>query len=81
MGTFVTIEKRPMKEERARKRTPRPASTVVLVRQGASGLEVYLLKRSSKSNFFPGNYVFPGGAVDAQDKVLELWEGRLDTPR
>ena len=67
-----------MTEKTRRKRTPRPASTVVLVRQGASGLEVYLLKRSSKSNFFPGSYVFPGGAVDAQDKVLELWKGRLD---
>ena len=70
-----------MKPEVRRAKAPRPASTVVLVRQGASGLEVYLLKRSPKSGFFPGNYVFPGGAVDPQDRVLELWRNHLDLDR
>jgi 8-oxo-dGTP pyrophosphatase MutT (NUDIX family) len=67
-----------MREEKKGAKPPRPASTVVLVRQGTPGLEVYLLKRSSKSRFFPGNYVFPGGAVDGQDRVLELWQDHLD---
>jgi 8-oxo-dGTP pyrophosphatase MutT (NUDIX family) len=70
-----------MKHEARSAKEPRPASTVVLVRQGASGLEVYLLKRSAKSGFFPGNYVFPGGAVDPQDTVLELWQDHLDLDR
>jgi 8-oxo-dGTP pyrophosphatase MutT (NUDIX family) len=67
-----------MREEKKGAKPPRPASTVVLVRQGTPGLEGYLLKRSSKSRFFPGNYVFPGGAVDGQDRVLELWQDHLD---
>jgi 8-oxo-dGTP pyrophosphatase MutT (NUDIX family) len=67
-----------MKQGARRAKPPRPASTVVLVRRGASGLEVYLLKRSPKSGFFPGNYVFPGGAVDPQDQVSDLWRNHLD---
>jgi 8-oxo-dGTP pyrophosphatase MutT (NUDIX family) len=77
----VTNEKKSTKQEAWRAKAPRPASTVVLVREGASGLEVYLLKRSAKSGFFPGNYVFPGGAVDPQDRVLELWRDHLDLDR
>jgi 8-oxo-dGTP pyrophosphatase MutT (NUDIX family) len=33
-----------------------------------SGLKVYLTRRSAHSRFMPGAYVFPGGAVDAQDR-------------
>jgi 8-oxo-dGTP pyrophosphatase MutT (NUDIX family) len=40
----------------------------MLVRPRASGgLLVYLTRRSSKSRFMPGAYVFPGGTVDAAD--------------
>jgi 8-oxo-dGTP pyrophosphatase MutT (NUDIX family) len=71
-------QKRSTKKGAEHANAPRPASTVVLVRRGASGLEVYLLKRSQKSGFFPGNYVFPGGAVEPQDRVPELWKDHLD---
>ena len=47
----------------------RPASTVILVREREEEIQVYLLKRSGKSGFFPGYYVFPGGAVEAEDYV------------
>ncbi|MBW2283708.1 MAG: hypothetical protein JRF65_03800 [Deltaproteobacteria bacterium] len=57
---------------------PRPAATVVLVRDGAEGLEVYLLKRSAKSGFMPGHYVFPGGAVDTQDEDARFWRDHVD---
>jgi 8-oxo-dGTP pyrophosphatase MutT (NUDIX family) len=57
---------------------PRPASTVVLARQGHDGPEVYLLKRSWGSSFFPGNYVFPGGAVDIEDVNAAFWQDHVD---
>lgn len=59
---------------------PRPASTVILVRQHGEELQVYLLKRSPKSGFFPGDYVFPGGTVASQDRDPELWRARADVP-
>jgi 8-oxo-dGTP pyrophosphatase MutT (NUDIX family) len=47
--------------------TPRPAATTMVLRDGADGLEVLLLRRSPHSVFVPGAHVFPGGAVDASD--------------
>ena len=45
----------------------RDAATVMLVRDGAGGLEVYLQRRHHELVFTPGAYVFPGGAVDDED--------------
>lgn len=56
--------------------TPRPAATVVLLRDAAAGPEVLLLRRVRSSGFVPGAYVFPGGRVDADDASPEL-EARL----
>ncbi len=47
--------------------TPRPAATTLVLRQGAPGLEVLMVRRSLQASFMPGAYVFPGGAVDAAD--------------
>lgn len=58
---------------------PRDAATVMLVRDGGSGLEVLMLQRRLDSAFVPGAHVFPGGAVDAadhHDEVSTLCEGR-----
>jgi len=46
---------------------PRPASTVVILRQGREDLEVLLLLRNSALSFKGGHWVFPGGKVDPQD--------------
>lgn len=46
--------------------TPRPAATVMLLRD-APQLEVLLLRRSGNTPFVPGAHVFPGGAVDPGD--------------
>lgn len=46
---------------------PRPAATTLVVRDGPSGLEVLMVRRSPNASFMPGAYVFPGGAVDAAD--------------
>jgi len=45
----------------------RPASTVVLLRDTPTGLETLLLKRNKALIFAGGAWVFPGGALDAQD--------------
>ena len=42
----------------------RLASTVVLLRDSAQGLEVLLLRRNAKLAFAGGAWVFPGGAID-----------------
>jgi 8-oxo-dGTP pyrophosphatase MutT (NUDIX family) len=50
---------------------PRPAASVVLLRRGGRhgdrALEVLLLKRTESAKFMPGVWVFPGGALDAED--------------
>lgn len=43
---------------------PRAAATVMLLRGGASDLEVLLVRRNPESRFMGGAWVFPGGAVD-----------------
>jgi len=45
----------------------RPASTVVLLRESATGLETLMLKRNKALMFAGGLWVFPGGALDAAD--------------
>jgi 8-oxo-dGTP pyrophosphatase MutT (NUDIX family) len=51
--------------------TPRPAASVVLMRRGGKhgqrALEVLLLQRDPNAAFFPGAWVFPGGACEPED--------------
>ena len=58
---------------------PRLAATTLIVRDGAPGLEVLMVKRSPTASFMPGAYVFPGGAVDAADGAADAL-ARLDEP-
>ncbi|HVZ45386.1 MAG TPA: MBL fold metallo-hydrolase [Ramlibacter sp.] len=46
---------------------PRPAATVLLMRDGPEGVELLMTRRSPTASFSPGAYVFPGGAIDAAD--------------
>lgn len=48
---------------------PRPASTVVLIRPSPSRFDVFLVKRHANVAFMGGAHVFPGGRVDAGDRV------------
>ncbi|MCU0560805.1 MAG: hypothetical protein MUD16_11530 [Desulfobacterales bacterium] len=57
---------------------PAPAATLILVREAAGRLQVYLLRRSRTSGFMPGTFVFPGGLVDAGDEDAAFWGGRVD---
>src|SRR5580704_7208944 len=55
---------------------PRDATTVILLRQAASGVEAFLLRRTAELEFAPGAYVFPGGSVDAPDADESVgWAG------
>jgi 8-oxo-dGTP pyrophosphatase MutT (NUDIX family) len=55
---------------------PRNAATVVLLRPGPHGPEVYLLRRQTSMAFAGGMCVFPGGGVDPRDFDHEIaWAG------
>ncbi|WP_343318309.1 NUDIX hydrolase [Arthrobacter sp. TMP15] len=45
------------------------ACTIVLLRDGAAGLETLMLERPGNSRSFGGAWVFPGGKVDPGDRV------------
>lgn len=47
--------------------TPVPAATIMLLRDGAQGLEVFMVVRHHQIDFASGALVFPGGKVDKQD--------------
>jgi 8-oxo-dGTP pyrophosphatase MutT (NUDIX family) len=56
--------------------TPRDAATVVLLRDGPRGPEVFLLRRVGAMAFAAGMTVFPGGGVDPRDADSSLaWSG------
>jgi 8-oxo-dGTP pyrophosphatase MutT (NUDIX family) len=54
------------------------AATVILTRELAGKLQVYLLKRNPKSGFMAGNYVFPGGTVDSEDRQFDVFKNHID---
>jgi 8-oxo-dGTP pyrophosphatase MutT (NUDIX family) len=55
---------------------PKPAATVMFVRDGAAGVEVFMIRRTATMAFAPRMMVFPGGGVDARDADPALpWAG------
>ena len=53
---------------------PRPAATVVVMRDSAAGPEMFMVRRHQDTAFMGGAYVFPGGRVDAHDRDgSEAW--------
>ena len=54
---------------------PRPAASVVIVRESAPGapepLEVWMIRRKKTMKFLGGYYAFPGGRVDVGDGAPE----------
>jgi 8-oxo-dGTP pyrophosphatase MutT (NUDIX family) len=46
---------------------PRPAATVVVLRDSSSGPEVFMVRRHADTAFMGGAHVFPGGRVDKAD--------------
>jgi 8-oxo-dGTP pyrophosphatase MutT (NUDIX family) len=50
---------------------PRVAASVIVLRDAPSGPEVLLVQRNPMQRFMGGAWVFPGGAVDADETVEE----------
>jgi 8-oxo-dGTP pyrophosphatase MutT (NUDIX family) len=46
---------------------PRPAATVMTIRDRPNGYEILMLRRNPRSDFLGGAHVFPGGALDVAD--------------
>jgi len=61
--------------------TPRPAATILLLRDGAGGLEVLMVARAREVDFASGALVFPGGRVEPADAALAPAEDPLGTFR
>lgn len=51
-----------------------PAATLIPIRDGENGIEVLMLKRQKRSSFLPNVWVFPGGALDAEDQQATIWQ-------
>jgi 8-oxo-dGTP pyrophosphatase MutT (NUDIX family) len=49
--------------------TVRDAATVLVLRDGRDGVEVYLVRRHAKSAWLGDLFVFPGGSVDERDRA------------
>ena len=62
--------------------TPRPAATVIVLRDSSAGPEVFMVRRASEAErgAFSGAHVFPGGRVDAADlgAATSQWCDGLD---
>jgi glyoxylase-like metal-dependent hydrolase (beta-lactamase superfamily II)/8-oxo-dGTP pyrophosphatase MutT (NUDIX family) len=54
----------------ADKPAPRPAATLLLLRDGSLGPEAFLLQRTQNAAFLAGAHVFPGGALDKADRDI-----------
>src|SRR5919108_3884502 len=58
---------------------PRPAASVLIVREAARGapepIEVYMIRRQRSMKFLGGFYAFPGGKVDPGDAAPPLLQG------
>lgn len=54
---------------------PKDAATIAVVRDGAEGLEAFLMRRHSGMAFAAGMYVFPGGGVQDDDGEPMTWVG------
>ncbi|MEI5098657.1 NUDIX hydrolase [Streptomyces sp. PmtG] len=55
---------------------PRPAATVMLLRDTPEGPEVHMLRRRTSMPFAAGAYAYPGGGVDPRDDERHIrWAG------
>lgn len=52
---------------------PRPAATVLTLRDAPNGYEILMLRRNVRSEFMGGIFVFPGGAVDGEDASAPVY--------
>jgi 8-oxo-dGTP pyrophosphatase MutT (NUDIX family) len=63
--------------------TPVPAATIMMLRDGPQGLEVFMVVRHHQIDFASGALVFPGGKADPQDfdpALIPYLEGAHSDP-
>lgn len=60
---------------------PREAASVILLRDGERGPEVWLMRRVVSMAFAAGMYVFPGGKLDADDRETGRFIGKATLAR
>lgn len=63
--------------------TPVPAATILLVRDGPAGIEVFMVKRHHEIDFIANALVFPGGKStksDADSGIARLMDGDAEWP-
>ncbi|MGE0769070.1 MAG: NUDIX hydrolase [Hyphomicrobiaceae bacterium] len=51
----------------------RPSATIMLVRDGADGIEIFMVVRDRPMDGAMGAVVFPGGKIDEEDRHPESW--------
>lgn len=54
---------------------PRAAATLIVLRDGDEGLEIFCVRRHAKSAFLGGAVVFPGGKLDPADATIHRTRG------
>jgi 8-oxo-dGTP pyrophosphatase MutT (NUDIX family) len=52
---------------------PRPAATVLTLRDTPNGYEILMVRRNVRSEFIGGVFVFPGGALDEDDYAVPVF--------
>ncbi len=52
---------------------PRPAATVLTLRDAPNGYEILMVRRNVRSEFMGGVYVFPGGGLDDDDHAVPVF--------
>ena len=52
--------------------TPKDASTLILLDRSGPSPKVLMGKRHQRHAFLPGSFVFPGGGVDAADRLMPV---------
>lgn len=61
--------------------TPAPSATILMLRDGRQGLEVFMVVRHHQIDFASGALVFPGGKADPQDfdpALVDYLDGAAD---
>jgi len=59
---------------------PKPAATLIILREAEGAVEVFCVERNKKSRFLGGAIVFPGGKLDADD-AEPAWADYSTAPR
>lgn len=66
--------------DRADPNPSRPSATIMLVRDGRDGIEVFMVVRDRPMDGAMGAVVFPGGKIDEEDRHPENWS-HLEAPQ